>query len=89
METKTNLQHNRLIHLEDTMVMYRVYNAETLEKLTDNVHNMHNNTTPNEKLVTGDFSTAFTWYINQQGVHHYAVYSLLYLRTLRKICQNV
>ena len=32
METKVNIQHNRLIHLEDSMVMYGVYNAETLEK---------------------------------------------------------
>ena len=28
METKTNIQHNKLIHLEDSMVMYGVYNAE-------------------------------------------------------------
>ena len=32
METKTEIQCNKLIHLEDTMVMYGVYNAETLEK---------------------------------------------------------
>ena len=32
METKVNIQHNKLIHLEDSMVMYGVYNAETLEK---------------------------------------------------------
>ena len=32
METKANIQCNKLMHLEDTMVMYRVYNAETLEK---------------------------------------------------------
>ena len=43
---------------------------------------MHNNTTPNEKLFAGDFSSASTWYINQRGVQHYAVNTLLYLRTL-------
>ena len=31
METKTNIQCNKLIHLEDSMVMYGIYNAETLE----------------------------------------------------------
>ena len=30
METKTGVQCNKLPHLEDTVVMCRVYNAETL-----------------------------------------------------------
>ena len=33
METKLNIQHNKLIHLEDAMVMYGVYNDQILEKL--------------------------------------------------------
>ena len=33
MENKVNLQQNKLIHLEDSMVMFGVYNAETLEKI--------------------------------------------------------
>ena len=66
------------------MVMYGVYNAETLEKLVDTVHKIHNTTIPYERLFTGDFSTAFTWYVNRQGVQHYAINSLLYLRTLRE-----
>ena len=32
LKTKVNIQFNRLVHLEDSMVMYGVYNAETLEK---------------------------------------------------------
>ena len=70
------------MHLEDTMVMNGVYNTEILEKLVSTVHIMHNNTTPKEKLFAGDFSSAFTWYMNQRGVQHYAVNTLLYLRTL-------
>ena len=84
METKANIQHNKLMHLEDTMAIYGVYNTETLEKLVNTVHIMHNNTTLNEKLITGDFFSAFVWYINQRGVQHYAVNTLLYLRTLRE-----
>ena len=42
MENEVNLQCNRLIHLEDSMVMYGVYNAETLEKFITTIHNMHN-----------------------------------------------
>ena len=42
---------------------------------------MHYTTTPNEKLFTGELSAAFTWYVNNNRVHHYAINSLLYLRT--------
>ena len=72
------------MHLEDTMVMYRANNAETLEKLVNTVHIIHNNTTPNEKLFAGDFSSAFTWYVNNRGVQNFAINSPLYLRTLRE-----
>ena len=33
MENKVNLQCNKIIHLEDPMVMYGIYNAETLRKV--------------------------------------------------------
>ena len=29
MNKKTDLQHNRIHHLEDTMIMYGVYNSDT------------------------------------------------------------
>ena len=45
MDKKTNLQHNRIHHLEDTMVMYGVYNSNTLTDLIDTVHRMQNVTT--------------------------------------------
>ena len=31
-------QRNKLVHLENTLVMYRIYNAETLENLVKTVH---------------------------------------------------
>ena len=36
MSSKADIQRNKLMHLEDTLVMYGVYNAETLEKLFKN-----------------------------------------------------
>ena len=51
MKTKTDIQHNKLIHLEDTMDMYGVYNAETLEKLINTVHHMHNTKTLHENYL--------------------------------------
>ena len=89
METKVNIQCNGLIHLEDSMVMYGVYNTETLEKLVNTVHQMHNTTTPNERLFTGELSMAFTWYVNNNGVNHYAINLLLYLRTLKEKYVNM
>ena len=44
MEKKTDIQHNKIHHLEDTMIMYGVYNSDTLTELIDTVHRMHNTT---------------------------------------------
>ena len=53
MDSKTTIQCNKLMHLENLMVMYGIYNAETLEKLMNTVHKIHNITSPNEKLFAG------------------------------------
>ena len=39
------------MHVEDSMVMYGIYNAETSEKLINMLHHLHNITTPNEKYL--------------------------------------
>ena len=84
MENKINPQHNKIIHLEDSMVMYSIYNSETLEKLTDTVHKMHNSTTLNEKLFASKFDLWYNWYLTKDGFGHYAINFLLYMRTLRE-----
>ena len=65
------------------MVMYGVYNAEMLEKLVTTIHKMHIITTPNERLFASKLGSSFTWYLTKNGVHQYAINTLLYLRTLR------
>ena len=42
MEKKTDLQQNKMHHLEDTMIMYGAYNSDPLKDLIDTVHRMHN-----------------------------------------------
>ena len=84
--TKVSIQHNKFTHLEDSMVMYGIYNTKTLEKLIHMVQHMHNITTQNERLFAGQFNRVYMWYINThgtQGIHHYAINSLLYLRTIK------
>ena len=36
--------------------MYGIYNMETLEKLINTVHKIHNTTSPHEKLFAGENS---------------------------------
>ena len=44
MENKVNIQCNEIFCLEDSMVMYGVYNSDTLD-LINTVHKLHNKTT--------------------------------------------
>ena len=64
------------------MAMYGIYNFDTLEKLIDTLHKMHNSATRNEKLFAGKLDSWYNWYLSKDGISHYAINSLLYLRTL-------
>ena len=85
MDSKTAIQHKKLIQLENSMLMNSIYNAETLEKLISTVQHIHNITSPHEKLFAGQDSslTLKTIYANALGLHHYSINSLLYLKTLQ------
>ena len=39
------------MHLQDSMIMYGVYSAETLENLINTVHHMHNTKTLHEDYL--------------------------------------
>ena len=82
-DKQATIQHNKLMHLEDSMVMYGIHNAETLENLIHTIYCMHNSTTEIEKLFAGQLNSAYTQYINTQGTQYYAIDSLLYLRTIK------
>ena len=85
MDSKTAIQHNKLMQLENSMSMYGVYNTEMLEKLINTVHNIHNTTSLHERLFEGQHSslTLRSLYSNSLGLHHYSLNSLLYLRTVQ------
>ena len=74
------------MHLEDPMVMYGIYNAETLQKHINTVHHIQNFTSPNEKLFAGQQGTAPLQSINgnMQGIQHYSINLLLYLRIVKE-----
>ena len=48
---QANIQCNKLMKLDNTMLMYGIYNAETLEKLINTVHEIHNVNSSHEKII--------------------------------------
>ena len=42
MNKRMNIEQNRVFCLEDSMIIYGVYNVDTLEKLIQMVHKMNN-----------------------------------------------
>ena len=59
MKRKTDLQHNKIHHLEDTLVMYGVYNSDILTELLDTVHRMQNTITWKERTFAGRLNQWF------------------------------
>ena len=83
--SQANIQCNKLMKLDDTMLMYEIYNAETLEKLIETVHEMHNATSSHENLFAGehDHSLFRILYTDALGMQQYATNSLLFLRIIQ------
>ena len=85
MDSRSTIQHNKLRQLENSMLMYGIYSADTLEKLINTVHHIHNTTSSHERLFAGQQSslTLKSLYTNTLGLQHYFINSLLYLRTVQ------
>ena len=84
MENKVDIQCNKIFHLDDSMVMYGVYNSDTLEDLIKTVHKLHNITTWNERMFAGQIKYWYNWYLTAKGINHYAINSILFLTTVRE-----
>ena len=85
MNKRSNVQHNQIHHLEDSMIMYGVYNSDTLKNLIDTVHRMQNFTTWNEKTFTGKLHDWMELYSQDEGICNYAINSILFLTTVQEI----
>ena len=79
------MQHNKVYHLEETMIMYGKYNSDTLMDLIETVHKMHNVTTWKEKIFTG---TMHKWLknqlVNSNSEYSYAIDSMYFLTTIKE-----
>ena len=82
MSNQANIQCKKLMKLDNTMLMYEIYNAETLEKLINTVHEIHNVSSSHEKLFAGEHNPPLfkMLYTDAFGIQQYAINSLLFLR---------
>ena len=71
--------------LDNTVLMYGIYNAETLEKLIQTVHEIHNVTSSYEKLFAGEHEHLLyrILYTDALGMQQYATSSLFFLRIIQ------
>ena len=85
MNNEVNFQHNKLLKLDNTMLMYGIYNAEMLEKLIHTVQDIHNVTSSHKRLFAGEHNPALfrLLYTNALGIQQYAFNSLLFLRAVQ------
>ena len=67
MNKRMNIEQNRVFHLENSMIMYRVYNVDILEKLIQMLPKMNNRSVWYEKLYSGHVNKWFEMYSVSQG----------------------
>ena len=84
MNKRVNIEHNRVFHLEDSMIMYGIYNVDTLEKLIQMEHKMNTKSVWFERLYAGHVNKWFEMYLSSQCANYYAIHSPLYLRTIQE-----
>ena len=67
------------------MIIYGVYNSDTLEQLMETVHRMHNTTSWSERTFAGKLNQWFgSVFTDQDGIGHYAINSILFLTMIRE-----
>ena len=80
-------QRNKLMHIENSLIMYRVYNTETLKKLVETVQVLHSLQSLIEQLFAGQQVATYKIYSKMQNAHsvqHYVMNALLYLHTIKE-----
>ena len=85
MNNEADFQHNKLLKLDNTMLMYGIYNGETLEKLINTFQEIHNVTSTHERLFAGEHNPTICrlLYMSSLGIQQYAFNSLLFLRVVQ------
>ena len=83
--SKPETDHNRVYHLEDTMIMYGKDNSDTLMELVKTVHQMQNVTTWKEKIFVSEMNE---WLEHKLADIHnefdYSIDAVLFLTTVKE-----
>ena len=85
--SKLNIEHNRVYHLEDTMIMYGKYISDTLMELANTVHQMQNVATWKEKVFVSEMNEWLTHKL--EDIHNefdYSIDAVLFLTTVKEKC---
>ena len=85
MSSEAEFQCNKLLKLDNTMLMHGIYNAEMLENLINTVKELQNVTSSHEKIFAGEHNPSLfrILYMNALGVQQHAFNSLLFLRIVQ------
>ena len=66
------------------MIMYSIYNSDTLTELIETVHRMQNTTSWRERTSAGKLNQWLVLYLHKDGMHYYAINSILFLTSIRE-----
>ena len=83
--SKTEIDHNRVYQLEDIMLMYSKYNSDTLMELVKTVHQVQNVTTWKEKIFVSEMNK----FLKDKLAHihnefGYSIDAMLFLTTIKE-----
>ena len=85
--SRSEIDHNRVHHLEDTMIMYGKYNSDTLMELVKTVHQMQNINTWKEKIFLSEMNE---WLKHKLADIHNefdnSIDAMLFLTTVKEKC---
>ena len=83
--SRSEINHNRVYHLEDTMIMYYKYNSDTLMELVKTVHQMQNVTTWKGKIFVSEKNEWLK--LTLADIHNefdYSIDAVLFLTTMKE-----
>ena len=85
LNSRTNINHNRVHHLDATMIMYGKYNSDTLKELVNMVHQMQNVTTWKEKIFVSKMNDWLKCKLEEvHSEYDYSMDTVLFLTTIKE-----
>ena len=85
LNSRTDIDHNRVYHLEDTMIMYGKSNSDTLMELVNTVHQIQNVTMWKGKLFVSEMNDWLKHRLEEvRSEFDYSMDAVLFLTTVKE-----